>query len=165
MGAVFGPVVDNLVAQLSRLPGVGTRTAQRLAFHLLRVPKEEALALAQAIVEVKERIRPCRECGNLTEEELCVICSDARRDRHVICDGTVEVEAHEIRRTLGAGEVVGEISLVEEGTRRARVVTTSPVRALALGRADFDQLVEDEPRFGEAVRELARRRLEDLESS
>ena len=64
---------------------MGTRTAQRLAFHLLRVPKEEALALAQAIVEVKERIRPCRECGNLTEEELCVICSDTRRDRHVIC--------------------------------------------------------------------------------
>ena len=82
----------------------------------------------------------------------------------VICDGTVEVEAHEIRRTLGAGEVVGEISLVEEGTRRARVVTTSPVRALALGRADFDQLVEDEPRFGEAVRELARRRLAELRS-
>jgi recombination protein RecR len=85
MGAVFGPVVDNLVAQLSRLPGVGTRTAQRLAFHLLRVPKEEALALAQAIVEVKERIRACGECGNLTEEELCVVCADARRDRHVIC--------------------------------------------------------------------------------
>jgi len=82
---MFGPVVDNLVAQLSRLPGVGTRTAQRLAFHLLRVPKEEALALAAAIVEVKERIRPCRECGNLTEEELCAICSDTRRDRSVIC--------------------------------------------------------------------------------
>jgi len=85
MRVVFGPVVDNLVAQLSRLPGVGTRTAQRLAFHLLRVPKEEALALAAAIVEVKERIRPCTECGNLTEEELCTICVDTRRDRHVIC--------------------------------------------------------------------------------
>jgi recombination protein RecR len=82
---VFGPVVDNLVAQLSRLPGVGTRTAQRLAFHILRVPDEEALALAAAIREVKERIRPCRECGNLTEEELCAVCSDARRDRTVIC--------------------------------------------------------------------------------
>jgi recombination protein RecR len=82
---VFSPVVENLIAQLSRLPGIGTRTAQRLAFHLLRVPKEEALALAQAIVEVKERIRACHECGNLTEEELCVVCSDARRDRHVIC--------------------------------------------------------------------------------
>ncbi len=85
MGVVFGPVVDNLVAQLSRLPGVGTRTAQRLAFHLLRIPKEEALALAAAIVEVKERIRACAECGNLTEEERCAICTDTRRDRHVIC--------------------------------------------------------------------------------
>ena len=85
MGPVFGPVVDNLVAQLSRLPGVGNRTAQRLAFHLLRVPSEEADALAAAIREVKERIRACRECGNLTEEDLCVICRDARRDRSVIC--------------------------------------------------------------------------------
>jgi recombination protein RecR len=82
---VFGPVVDNLVAQLSRLPGVGTRTAQRLAFHVLRVSDEEALALATAIREVKERIRSCDECGNLTEEELCAICRDARRDRTVIC--------------------------------------------------------------------------------
>jgi recombination protein RecR len=82
---VFGPVVDELVAQLSRLPGVGNRTAQRLAFHLLRIPKEEAEALANAILEVKERIGFCRECSNLTEEELCVICRDARRDRSVIC--------------------------------------------------------------------------------
>jgi recombination protein RecR len=82
---MFSPVVDNLVAQLSRLPGIGTRTAQRLAFHLLRVPKEEAFALADAIREVKERIGFCRECGNLTEEEVCAICQDARRDRSVIC--------------------------------------------------------------------------------
>jgi recombination protein RecR len=82
---VFSPAVDNLVAQLTRLPGVGTRTAQRLAFHLLRVSKEEANALAEALVEVKERVRFCRECGNLTEEELCGICLDARRDQHMIC--------------------------------------------------------------------------------
>ena len=77
---MFGPSVDNLVAQLSRLPGVGTRTAQRLAFHLLQVPKDEASALARSIDEVKERVRFCRECGNLTEEELCGICADARRE-------------------------------------------------------------------------------------
>ena len=59
--------MDNLVAQLSRLPGVGQRTAQRLAFHLLSAPKQEALALATAIEEVKERVRFCSECGNLTE--------------------------------------------------------------------------------------------------
>jgi recombination protein RecR len=82
---MFSPVVENLIAQLSRLPGIGTRTAQRLAFHMLRVPEEEALALADAIREVKARIGFCRECGNLTEEELCVICLDARRDRSVIC--------------------------------------------------------------------------------
>ncbi len=85
MFVVFSPSVDNLVAQLTRLPGIGTRTAQRLAFHLLRTPKDEALALAAAIEEVKERVRFCRECGNLTEDEVCAICLDARRDRALIC--------------------------------------------------------------------------------
>jgi recombination protein RecR len=82
---LLSPVVENLIAQLTRLPGVGTRTAQRLAFHLLRTPKEEALALADAIREAKERVGFCRECGNLTEEELCGICRDARRDHSVVC--------------------------------------------------------------------------------
>ncbi len=82
---MFSPAVENLVAQLSKLPGVGTRTAQRLAFHLLQRPKTEALALASAIEEVKERVRFCRECGNLTEEELCGICTDARRDHSLVC--------------------------------------------------------------------------------
>jgi recombination protein RecR len=82
---VLSPSVDNLVAQLTRLPGVGQRTAQRLAFHLLQAGKPEALALAEAIVEVKERVRFCDECGNLTEEPLCAICRDDRRDRSLIC--------------------------------------------------------------------------------
>jgi recombination protein RecR len=82
---VFSPAVENLVAQLTRLPGVGSRTAHRLAFHLLRVPADEALALASAIEEVKERVRFCSECGNLTEEERCTICSDERRDRALVC--------------------------------------------------------------------------------
>jgi recombination protein RecR len=82
---VLSPVVENLIAQLTRLPGVGTRTAQRLAFHILRTPKEEALALADAIREAKERIGFCRECGNFTEEEVCAICLDARRDHTVVC--------------------------------------------------------------------------------
>jgi recombination protein RecR len=82
---VFSPAVENLVSQLTRLPGVGNRTAQRLAFHLLSVSKDEALALASALADVKERVRFCSECGNLTEEETCEICRDARRDRSVIC--------------------------------------------------------------------------------
>jgi recombination protein RecR len=93
------PSVDNLVAQLTRLPGIGSRTAQRLAFHLLSVGKEEALALAGAIVEVKERVRFCRECGNLTEEELCSICLDARRDRTVVCVVEQPVDVISLERT------------------------------------------------------------------
>ena len=84
-GLVLSPSVDNLVAQLTRLPGIGSRTAQRLAFHILQRPPQEALALSQAIAEVKERVRFCRECGNLTEEDVCAICLDARRDNSVIC--------------------------------------------------------------------------------
>ncbi len=82
---MLSPAVDNLVAQLTRLPGIGSRTAQRLAFHLLQVSKQEALALAEAIEVVKERVRFCRECGNLTEEEVCAICLDTRRDHATIC--------------------------------------------------------------------------------
>ncbi len=96
---MFSPSVDNLVAQLTRLPGVGTRTAQRLAFHLLRVPKDEALALAAAIQEVKERVRFCRECGNLTEEEVCSICADTRRDHSVICVVEQPADLISIERT------------------------------------------------------------------
>jgi recombination protein RecR len=96
---VFSPLVDNLIAQLSRLPGVGTRTAQRLAFHILRVSDEEATALADAIREVKQKIGFCRECGNLTEEELCSICQDARRDHSVICVVEQPVDLLSVERT------------------------------------------------------------------
>ena len=96
---MFSPAVDNLVSQLTRLPGIGTRTAQRLTFHLLRAQKDEALALAQAIEDVKEKVRFCRECGNLTEEEVCGICLDARRDRAVICVVEQPVDLLSIERT------------------------------------------------------------------
>jgi recombination protein RecR len=82
---MYAPSVDNLIVQLARLPGIGRRTAQRLAFHLLKASEEDALALADAIREVKERIGFCTECGNLAEEPLCQICADARRDRSLIC--------------------------------------------------------------------------------
>jgi recombination protein RecR len=82
---VLSPAVENLVAQLTRLPGVGQRTAQRFAFHLLRTPKDEALELAAALTDAKERVRFCVDCGNWTEDETCEICRDSRRDRSVIC--------------------------------------------------------------------------------
>src|SRR6187397_3666217 len=107
---MLSPAVDNLVAQLTRLPGIGTRTAQRLTFHLLSVSPEEALALAKAIGEMKERVRFCRECGNLTEEELCVICTDTRRDRTVVCVVEQPVDVLSLERTheyRGLNHVLG----------------------------------------------------------
>ena len=82
---MYSPSVENLIVQLARLPGIGRRTAQRLAFHILKASPEDALALADAIREVKERIGFCEECFNLAEGPLCPICQDARRDRTVIC--------------------------------------------------------------------------------
>jgi len=96
---VFSPSVENLVAQLTRLPGIGSRTAQRLAFHILQRPKDEVLALAGALTDVKERVRFCRECGNLTEEDVCGICSDARRDTTVICVVEQPVDLVSLERT------------------------------------------------------------------
>jgi len=96
---VLSPSVDNLVAQLTRLPGIGSRTAQRLAFHILATQRDEAVALAHAIEEVKERVRFCGECGNLTEEELCSICLDTRRDRTVVCVVEQPVDVISLERT------------------------------------------------------------------
>jgi recombination protein RecR len=96
---VPSPAIENLVAQLTRLPSIGQRTARRLAFHLLQVPKEEATALAEAIIDVKERVHFCNECGNLTEEELCSICLDQRRDRHLLCVVEQPVDVVSLERT------------------------------------------------------------------
>jgi recombination protein RecR len=110
---VVSPAIDNLVAQLTRLPGVGTRTAHRLAFHLLRTPKDEALELATALQEAKERVRFCADCGNWTEEETCEICRDARRDRSVICVVEQPADVLSLERTheyRGLYHVLGALS-------------------------------------------------------
>ena len=82
---MYAPAVQRLITELSRLPGIGPRTAQRLTFHILRQRKEDVLPLAEAIVEVKERIGFCKQCFNLAEGELCTICADPRRDPAQIC--------------------------------------------------------------------------------
>jgi recombination protein RecR len=83
--SVYAPPVQRLITELSKLPGVGGRTAQRLAFHLLRASDDEALALARAISEVKERIGLCETCFNLADGPICRICADQRRDSEAIC--------------------------------------------------------------------------------
>jgi recombination protein RecR len=81
----YAPPVQRLVTELSKLPGIGTRTAQRLAFHILRASPDDATGLADAIREVKERIGFCEVCFNLTDERRCRICQDPRRDHGMIC--------------------------------------------------------------------------------
>ena len=96
---VLSPAVEHLVVQLATLPGIGRRTAQRLAFHLLSARSEDALELARAIEAVKERVGFCRECGNLTEAPLCSVCSDPRRDRSRICVVEQPVDVVSLERT------------------------------------------------------------------
>jgi recombination protein RecR len=83
--SVYAPPIQRLVSELSKLPGVGSRTAQRLAFYILRASGDDAEALAQAIRDVKERIGLCEICCNLAEGPRCRICEDERRDGSVIC--------------------------------------------------------------------------------
>jgi recombination protein RecR len=83
--SVLTPSVERLVTELARLPGIGPRSAQRLAFHLMKVPEERPRALARAIGDMVERLRPCRECFSFAEDELCPICADPRRDPSLLC--------------------------------------------------------------------------------
>lgn len=83
--AIYARAVERLITELSKLPSIGPKSAQRIAFHIVRGREDDAYALAEALREVKERIKPCKRCFNLTEEEECGICRDSRRDARVIC--------------------------------------------------------------------------------
>lgn len=97
-GAATAPPVAQLIEELSKLPGIGPKTASRLAFHLLRTSRDEAIALAEAIVEVKEKIRLCSVCFNVTESDPCEICSDPKRES-VICVVEKPLDIVAIERT------------------------------------------------------------------
>jgi recombination protein RecR len=96
--------IDDLVGELAKLPGIGRKTALRLTYHLLRQPPESSRKLAEALATLTEKVRPCAQCFNLTEEETCAICRDSRRDPSLIC--AVE-EAADIGAIERAGEFRG----------------------------------------------------------
>jgi recombination protein RecR len=146
--------VDNLVAQLTRLPGIGSRTAQRLAFHLLAAQKDEAVALAHAIEEVKERVRFCRECGNLTEEELCSICLDPRRDRTVVCVVEQPVDVISLERTheyRGLYHVLGGSLSPLDGVEPEHLRIDELLRRVAAGEITEVVLATNPNMTGEAT--------------
>ncbi|MCL4473854.1 MAG: recombination mediator RecR [Actinobacteria bacterium] len=82
---MFPAPVEQLITELSKLPGIGRRSAQRITFYMLRRSRDEAAALAEAIIAVKDKIHFCRQCFNFTDDDLCVFCRDARRDASTIC--------------------------------------------------------------------------------
>jgi recombination protein RecR len=85
VGPEAGGVIARLIQEFGKLPGIGPKTAERLTHHLLNADRRQSLALAEALQAVAERVRPCRQCFNLTEGELCSICSDPRREGALIC--------------------------------------------------------------------------------
>lgn len=97
-------VIDELTSELARLPGIGRKTALRLTYHLLRQPHSQSRRLAEALVQLTERVRSCDRCHNLTESPLCALCADARRDPTIIC---VVEEAADIASIERAGEFRG----------------------------------------------------------
>ncbi len=158
---MFSPTVQKLIDELSKLPGIGPKTAQRLTFHLLKLPPEEALPLAQALIDVKETVRFCVRCFNLTEQELCDICLDGGRDPSIICVVEEPADIISIERThqyRGLYHVLGgalspldgigpqKLRLAElsrrvrdEGTREV-IVATNPTMA---GEATALYIAED----------------------
>ncbi len=101
---MFADAVQQVIDELGRLPGVGPKSAQRLAFHLLKLPVEDTTRLTDVITEMKSRIRFCERCFNISEEQLCLICSDQRRDGTVLC---VVEEARDIVAVERTGEFRG----------------------------------------------------------
>jgi recombination protein RecR len=93
--------ISRLITELSKLPGIGEKTASRLAFHILRAPGEYARDLAQALVEVKDKIRLCSTCMNLTERDPCALCADARRDPSLVAVVAAPPDLYAIERTGG----------------------------------------------------------------
>jgi recombination protein RecR len=139
--------IEELITELARLPGIGRKTAQRLTFHLLQQPSEFVGRLASALVAVGERVRPCEECGNLTEDQPCEICRDPRRDPAVLCvvedasavglvDRATDFKGryHVLGGRLSPLDGVGPESLrldrlvrrVEEGSVREVILATNP---------------------------------------
>jgi len=139
--------IEELITELARLPGIGRKTAQRLTLHLLQQQPEQTARLASALVAVSERVRPCEDCGNLTEEQPCGICRDPRRDPGVLCvveeastvgilDRSTDFRGryHVLGGRLSPLDGIGPESLridalvrrVNEGTVREVILATNP---------------------------------------
>jgi recombination protein RecR len=136
-------VIDQLSQELSRFPGIGPKTALRLVYHLMKRPKEEAHRLSQAVRDLADRIRPCAQCGNFSEGELCEVCSNPGRDVSVIC---VVEEAYEV----GAIERTGQY----QGTYHVLGGHLSPLDGIGPGELNLQGLLDRISASEGAVKEV-----------
>jgi recombination protein RecR len=136
--------IDDLATELSRLPGIGRKTALRLTYHLLRQPADQTRRLAQALVTLGERVRPCVRCFNLTEDELCAICRDPRRDPSTLC---VVEQASDISAIERAGEFRGLYHVL--GGRLSPLDGVGP-EDLTIG-ALVDRVSQSDPQVREVI--------------
>jgi recombination protein RecR len=124
-------VVEDLIEELTRLPGIGRKSAQRLAFFIMGMPDGEAISMANAIIRLKEKARFCRQCFNITEEELCSICTDSHRNREKIC--VVEEPSNLI---------VIEKTRIYNGLYHVLLGALSPIDGITPERLKINELVE-----------------------
>lgn len=120
-----------LLEQLEKLPGIGPKSAQRLAFHILRASREDSQNLAQAIASVREKIKPCTRCGNFTDVELCDICTDARRESTLLC---VVAEPRELLAVENSGEFRGRYHVLNG--------LLNPIEGIGAAQLTINQLVK-----------------------
>ena len=166
-------VVDTLVKRLTGLPGIGKKTAQRLTFYIMKMERSEALSLAEAITDVKEKIMYCSRCFNLTEVDPCRICSDTKRDRSVICvvenpSDVNAVEKSEVYRgvyhvlggalspldNIGPDDIhVRELAARLESTVKEVIIATNPT---VEGEATATYLAEMIDKTGVRITRIAR---------
>ncbi len=159
-----GPV-QNLVDELGRLPGIGPKSAQRIAFHLLRLPAEDAKRLAKAIVEAKERVSWCRRCYNIAEGEECRFCRDDTRDPTMVCvveDARDIVAVERTREFRGLYHVLGGAISPIEGIGPEQLRLRELMTRLADGAVTEVILATDPNLEGEATATYLTRFLSDL---
>ena len=140
--AVYAGPVQDLIDELGRLPGIGPKSAQRIAFHLLKLDKQDALRLARVISEVKDKVSFCRTCFNVSEGETCTICADPRRDAAVVC---VVEEPRDLVAVEKTGEFAGRYHVLQGAISPIEGVGPDQLRVRELvdriGRDDVTEII------------------------
>jgi recombination protein RecR len=137
---VYAAPVQELIDELGRLPGIGPKSAQRIAFHLLKLSKEDALRLARAVAEMKDRVSFCRRCFNIAEGDLCGVCSDERRDATVIC---VVEEPRDIVAVERTGEFRGRYHVLGGAISHLEGIGPEQLRVRELlARVEAEEIAE-----------------------